>query len=68
MSRFVESGTGLTIETPARVTLENKIAKLVRKLEPENGIEYLTGALASICSTDQLHAFVMELEKREGKQ
>lgn len=68
MSRFIDDGIGLTIETPARVTLENKIAKLVRKLEPENGIEYLTGALSSICSTDQLHAFVMELEKREGKQ
>jgi len=66
MSRFIDDGTGITIVKPfsITVTLENKIAKLVRALEPENGVEYLTGALASVCTDEQLAAFAMNLEDR----
>jgi hypothetical protein len=70
MSRFIDDGIGITIVKPFNktVTLENKIARLVRKIEPENGVEFLTGALASLCTDDQLAAFAMELEERLAKK
>lgn len=62
MSRFVENGNGITFLKT--VTIENRIADLVKKLEPENGVEFLTGALSSVCTREQLEAFVMSLEER----
>jgi hypothetical protein len=62
MSRFVDSGTGIMMYQTSET--ENKIASLVRKLEPGDGVEFLVGALASVCSEDQLKAFAMHLEER----
>ena len=70
MSRFVDTGTGIMMYQTSRPDIlalsetENKIANLVRKLEPEGGVEFLIGALASVCSEDQLKAFAMHLEER----
>ena len=65
MSRFVDDGAGITFLTT--VTIENKIVRLVRELEPENGVEFLVGALASVCTNDQLTVFAMNLEERATK-
>jgi hypothetical protein len=62
MSRFVDTGTGIMMYQTSET--ENKIANLVRKLEPGDGVEFLVGALASVCSDDQLKAFAMHLEER----
>ena len=62
MSRFVDTGTGIMMYQTSET--ENKIASLVRKLEPGDGVEFLVGALASVCSDDQLKAFAMHLEER----
>jgi hypothetical protein len=62
MSRFVDSGTGIMMYQTSET--ENKIASLVRKLEPGDGVEFLVGALASVCNEDQLKAFAMHLEER----
>lgn len=65
MSRFVDNGTGIIMYQTSET--ENKIASLVRKVEPGDGVEFLVGALASVCSEDQLQAFVMHLEERAAK-
>ena len=65
MSRFIDSGTGIMIYQTSDI--ENKITNLVQKLEPGHGVEFLVGALASVCSEDQLKAFAMHLEERATK-
>lgn len=68
MSRFIDDGIGITITEPITVTYKVKIARMVRYLEPDNGVEFLTNALATVCTDDQLWAFVMELEERLAKK
>jgi hypothetical protein len=65
MSRFIDDGAGITFLTSA--TLEGRIASLVRKLQPDTGVEFLVGAIASICTNDQLEAFAMHLEEMSAK-
>jgi len=61
MSRFIDDGAGIIIN------YENRIANLVKQIEPENGVEFLVGALASVCNNDQMAAFVMHLEEKAAK-
>ena len=45
-----------------RAMLETKIANLVKLKYKENGVEFLVGALSTLCSDDQLLAFAKHLE------
>ena len=59
MSRFItRDSKGITFN------YENRIARLVKKLHPDNGVEFMVGALASICTPEQMGAFAMELEEK----
>jgi hypothetical protein len=60
-NRFIDDGAGITIN------YENRIVKLVKQIEPDNGVEFLVGALASVCNNDQMAAFAMHLEERAAK-
>jgi hypothetical protein len=66
MSRFETTESTGFISYPTS-KIENKITNLVQKLEPRHGVEFLVGALASVCSEDQLKAFAMHLEERATK-
>lgn len=47
-----------------RTQLENEIVEKVRQIWGDYGIEYLTGALSSITSEEQLEALLKGLENR----
>ena len=47
-----------------RVMLENKITKLVTKKYGNEGIPFLVGAMSTLCSDEQLWAFIKHLEQK----